>query len=338
MAWTWEHWKQIVRDHNRFVITSHVRPDGDSIGSAMALKRGLEKLGKHVTVVSPGHVPVRYQFVDPQRQILTIGEPEATARLGDCEVIVILDTSCWDQLGPIQDIIRSTRALKVIIDHHVSENDLGGVVFKDITAAACGILVFDALKALNCPLDPLMAEALFVAVATDTGWFRYSSTDPRVFRMAAELVEQGARPHWVHRRIYEESSLGRLHLMGRALERLQLSPSGRVSWTVVRQADLEETGAEPQDTEDLVNYTMAVADAEVGLLFVEVAPETTKVSFRSKDEVDCTRLAARFGGGGHRRAAGALVSEPIDQALQRVIEVVERELAQSRTTSGRPHT
>ncbi len=328
MALDWRRWIEIVREHNRFVVTSHVRPDGDSIGSAVALRAGLQQLGKQVTIVNPTIAPPRYAFLDPNREILAANDPVARAVVRDAEVIIIVDTSSWDQIGPVRPLIESAQAKRVVIDHHVSEDDLGAVMFKDTTLPACGLLVLEALTALNCTITPEIAESLFAAIATDTGWFRFESTSALVLRVAAELVDQGARPDYVYRRIFEENSLARLHLMGRALTRLNLSPSKRASYTYISRLDLQETGALQQDTEDVVNYTLTLAEAEIGLLFIELDERRTKVSFRSKGSISCTELAARFGGGGHQHAAGAVLNMSLQEAMKTVLEFVESCLGQ----------
>lgn len=333
MAIDWQRWVNLVRVHRRFVVTSHVRPDGDSLGCAVALAHALRDLGKETAIVNPSPAPQRYRFLDPERCIVEASDPRAAQVMADAEVVIVVDTSTWDQLGPVRELIQASGARRVVIDHHVSEDDLGAEMFKDTTIPACGLLVFDALQALQYRLTPRVAEALFTAVATDTGWFRFSSTSAQVLYVAAQLVDAGAQPERIYRRVFEENSLARLHLMGRALERLELSPGGLVSYTYIRMRDLDETGAQSQDTEDVVNYTLTIAEARVGLLFIELAAERTKVSFRSKDDVDSTALAGRFGGGGHRRAAGAVLEMPIEKAMPYVLRIVDQ-LVAAKPTDG----
>ncbi len=323
MAVDWQLWTEVVRENRRFVVTSHVRPDGDSLGCAVALSHALRDLGKEAAIVNPSPAPQRYRFLDPDQCIVEAADPRAAGLVQAADVVIVVDTSTWDQLGPVRPLIEQSPARRVVIDHHVSEDDLNALMLKDTAVPACGILVLEALQALGYRLTQPVAEALFTAVATDTGWFRFSSTSARVLYVAAQLVEAGARPEYVYRRVFEENSLARLHLMGRALERLQISPGGAVSYTYIRMRDLDETGALSQDTEDVVNYTLTIAEARVGLLFIELAPDRTKVSFRSKDDVDSTALAGRFGGGGHRRAAGAVLEMPIEQAIPYVLKLVD---------------
>jgi phosphoesterase RecJ-like protein len=214
----------------------------------------------------------------------------------------------------------------VVIDHHLSGDDMGAELFKDATAAACGVLLAEAVPALGCQMTRSLAEPLFVAIATDTGWFRFGSTDRRTLHVTASLVETGVAVDRVYRTIFEESSLARLKLMGRILQSITVTTGGRVAYGVLRLRDLAESGAIPQDSEDLVNYTLSITGVELGMLFAELTPREAKVSFRSRDGVDCTQIAARFGGGGHRQAAGATIAADIDTAVHRVLQAVEAEL------------
>lgn len=323
MGIDWRPWVDLVQGHDRFVLTSHVRPDGDSIGSAVALRTGLRQLGKHATIVNPTVAPPRYAFLDPHAEILAASDPLARTVMLDAEVIVIVDTSSWDQIGPVRPLIEMSRARRVVIDHHLSQDDLGAIMLKDTSVPACGILVLEALHSIGCTITQEIATALFAAIATDTGWFRFESTSAHVLRVAADLVDRGAQPDFIYRKIFEENSLARLHLMGRALVRLQLTPSHRVCYTYICRRDIEETGALQQDTEDVVNYTLTIAEAELGLLFIELGERRTKISFRSRGHVDCTAIAGHFGGGGHRHAAGAVVELPLEDAIRTAIEYVE---------------
>ena len=191
----------------------------------------------------------------------------------------------------------------MVIDHHVSEDDLGAELFKDGEAEATGRLVLEAGEALGVRFTPEIAQPLFAAIATDTGWFRFASTGAETFRAAARLLEAGAQPDRLFKDLYETESLARLRLTGRTLARTQTELGGRLIYTWVERGDFEATGALPSDTEDLINMTLTVGGTEVALILVETK-SGFKVSFRSRCELDCSRIAEQFGGGGHRRAAG----------------------------------
>jgi bifunctional oligoribonuclease and PAP phosphatase NrnA len=327
MAIDWSRLRNIVESHNHFVITSHVRPDGDSIGSELGMAELLTQKGKQYSIVNSSPLPPRYRFLDPTGRIRQFGVNIGSEQLQRAEVVIIVDTSAWIQLGSMADFVRNTKAKKIIVDHHVSEDDLGAELFKDSSAAACGILLAEAAEPLGCSMTRALAEPLFVAIATDTGWFRFGSTNGRTLRIAAALVDSGVAVDKIYRTIFEESSVARLKLMGRTLQSITVTTGGRVAYGVVRQRDIAESQAIPQDTEDLVNYTLSMTGIELGMLFVELSPSETKVSFRSRDGVDCTRIAAQFGGGGHRQAAGASVSASVDATLRQVLQVVQQAFA-----------
>ncbi len=322
----WARLKQIVDAHGTFLLTTHIRPDGDAIGSELALAAMLEQLGKRVWIVNAGRLPARYQFLDPRGQILHVTDPRANEARAAAEVAIVLDTSAWSQLGAMADYFAQTKAKKVVIDHHVGEEDLGAELFKDEGAAACGEVLFGGIEPLGCHLDLAVAEPLFVAIATDTGWFRISCTTPQSFRIAAWLTQAGVRADALYRKLFEDNSLARLKLMTRVLSSLRLALGGRVAWSAVRRSDLAETGAAPQDSEDLVNYTMSLRGVEIGLMFTELQDGEVKASFRSREHIDCGRIAAQFGGGGHMQAAGATIDAPLEIAVQRVLRAVEATL------------
>jgi phosphoesterase RecJ-like protein len=286
----------------------------------LALAEVLEAHGKEVELVIASTLPPRYAFLDPEGRIERFAQP--ADRWRQAEVVVVLDTGTWNQLDSFGPFYRELPAAKVVIDHHQTQDDLGAARFVDTTAEATGRLVFDAITALGGPLTERAANQLFVALAMDTGWFRHSNATAATFELAGQLVAAGARPELLYEELFERNSLGRLRLTGLVLDRLQLAHDGQVAYTEIRRGDYEATGAVPQDSEDLVNYTRSVAGVEVGLLFMEQPRGGVKVSFRSRARVDVALLAERFGGGGHRRAAGATVHAPLDEAKVRVLAAV----------------
>jgi phosphoesterase RecJ-like protein len=235
---------------------------------------------------------------------------------------MVLDTSAWTQLGPLADVIRRTQARRVVIDHHVSGDDLGAMMFKDPTAESTGRLVLEAITALGVELTPAIATPLFAAIATDTGWFRFASVKEATFAAAARLIAAGAQPNVIFATLYENNSLARLRLQGRILTNVKPALGGRLLWTSITQADLQELGAEPTDTEDVINRLLGVAGVEVALLFLELGPRETKVSLRSRSQTDVRAVAERFGGGGHRAAAGVRYPGPLTEAEPAVLAAV----------------
>jgi phosphoesterase RecJ-like protein len=328
MVIDWSRLRQIIDAHDRFLITSHIRPDGDSIGSELGMAAMLAQKGKHFRIVNASVLPPRYRFLSGVDRIEHYGDQVRPEELEPTEVLIILDTSAWQQLGAVADFVRATRAVKVVIDHHLGHDEMGAELFKDVDAAACGAILAEAVEHLGCQLTREVAEPLFVALATDTGWFRFSSTDGRAMRIAARLIEAGLDVNYLYRVLFEESTLARLKLLGRTLEALEVTRGGRVAHSAIRLDDLRNTGAVPQDSEDLVNYTLSIAGVEVGVMFIEQRSGAVKVSFRSKDGLDCTSVARQFGGGGHREAAGATIDAPLPQVETRVLAAVEAALNQ----------
>jgi phosphoesterase RecJ-like protein len=318
----WSRFVDIVRSHQRFVLTSHVRPDADALGSEMAMAAILGQLGKDVLLVNDFAVPPNLAFLDSDRRIRQIGKDITADGLADREVHVVLDTSAWQQLGKMADVIRQSRAIKMVLDHHVSADDLGAEVFKNTEAEATGRIVVEAADALGVTLTPDIARPLFAALATDTGWFRFASTTADTYRLAARLVEAGALPDQIFKQLYEADTLPRLQLIGRTLARTKSELGGKLIYTWIERADFHSTGAIASDSEDVINTTLTVGGTEVAVIFVEQAGGKFKVSFRSRNELDCSRVAEQFGGGGHKRAAGATVDGPLDQARERVLDVV----------------
>jgi bifunctional oligoribonuclease and PAP phosphatase NrnA len=321
MSLDWSPFVDLVRRHQRFVLSTHIRPDGDGLGSMLALADVLEAppLSKTVRMTVASVLPPRYDFLDPTRRVRRFEPPGDAYR--DVEAAIVLDTGTWNQLGDFGDFLRTLPVPKAVIDHHLTQDDLGAVRLVDTTAEATGRLIFEAITALGGPIPASAAHSLFVALAMDTGWFRHNNTTPATFTLASDLVRAGARPTEAYECLFEQSTLGRLALMGLVLSRLQLAHKGRVAYTEIRRDDYATTGALPQDSEDLVNYTRSLAGVEVGLFFMEQPRGGVKVSFRSR-RIDVARLAERFGGGGHRLASGAILDTTLDDARARVLAAV----------------
>jgi bifunctional oligoribonuclease and PAP phosphatase NrnA len=318
----WPRFVEIVRAHQRFLLICHVRPDCDALGSELAMACILETLGKDVLLVNDFAIPPTLTFLDPNRKVKQLGKDVTQEQLADREVIVVLDTTAWIQLGKMGDVIRQSKAVKAVLDHHVSGDDLGAELFKNTSAEATGRLVIEAADALGVPVTPCIAEPAFAALATDTGWFRFSSTSADTLRLAGRLVDAGAKPDLLYKQLYETDSLARVQLIGRTLARCRTELGGRLIHTSIERCDFEATGALASDTEDVVNMTLTVAGTEVAVILVEQANGQFKLSLRSRSDVDCSKLAETFQGGGHKKAAGATLEGPLAAAQSRVLEVV----------------
>jgi phosphoesterase RecJ-like protein len=320
----WSAFVDLIHHHQRFLITTHVRPDPDGLGSQLALADVLERMGRQVQTVIASAWPPRYSFLDPEHRVRRFAPPWDAYR--DAEVIVVLDTGTWNQLGEFGEFMKTSNARKVVIDHHVSQDDLGAIQLLDISSEATGRLIYEAVQALGQSLSKKAASCLFAAVATDTGWFRHKNTTPATFSLAELLMLAGAEPNYLYDQIYEQNTKARINLLGLVLERLQVVENGQIAFSEVFKQDYAKTGAIPQDTEDAVSYTRSIAGVEVGMIFLEQPAGGVKISFRSRGKLDVAQIAEAFGGGGHRLASGATLHTSMDEAQTRVLDAVRRAL------------
>ena len=323
MRLDWSTLLEVLRGCSKVVLTSHVRPDCDALGSELGMAGILEAIGKHVRIVNAQATPASLKWIDPRGKIESLAEKVRPADLADRDLFIVLDTSAWAQLGAMGDVAKSMRDRVLVIDHHVSEDDLSDRWFKDTAAEATARIVYEIGLRLRVPLTESIATPLYAGLSTDTGGFRFPSTSAETFRVAGRLVDAGASPPAVYRELFEQDSLARIHLVGRTLSGAKPAHDGKVIYSTVRQSDIKEVNALPSDTEDLVNLTLAVKGTEVAVILIEQPDARVKVSFRSRGKVDCNLLAATFNGGGHKAAAGAILPGPFDEALAKVTAAVD---------------
>ena len=313
MSIEWNDLKSLIDTASNIVLTSHIRPDCDALGSELGMAGLLRQLGKKVRIVNGQETPPNLAFIDPENEIMCIGIDIHADELMDADLWMILDTSAWAQLGPMGDVIRRFQGKKVILDHHVGEDDLEATPFKNTAAEATGRLVVEAAEAFGVDLTPQMAMPLFAAIATDTGWFRFPSAGCIAYRTGAKLIEAGASPAGVYAELHERETLGRLRLRGVVLERIQTELNGKLAHTYILKEDFQATGALPTDTEDLVNHCLEIQGTEFAVIMIEQSTGGFKISFRSRCDVQCNLVASHFGGGGHKAAAGAFVKGTFDE-------------------------
>jgi len=317
----WSPFVAWVERHHRFLLTAHVRPDGDALGSMLGLADLLMQRGKEVHLAVASLIPPRYDFLHPHGEVKQFDPTSKEFQAPDA--VIVLDTGTWTQLGEMGAWLRTSRTETVVIDHHLTQDsDLPALRFVDTTAEATGRLVYELSQALGTPLRPHAAQAVFVALAMDTGWFRHRNTSAATYQLAARLVELGAQPTLAYDCLFEQNSLGRILLWARVLSRMEVTLAGQVCHTSLLASDYPATGATPQDSEDLVNYTRSIKGVQIGLFFAEQPGGGVKVSFRSRETVDVAQIAEQFGGGGHRLAAGAILPTSLDEARRRVLAAV----------------
>jgi phosphoesterase RecJ-like protein len=284
-----------IRKRRRFVLTSHVRPDGDAIGSQLAMAYALRHLGKEVRIVNRDAAPPPLQVfpgVDGIEIAERVDDP------GDC--VIVMESGDLSRTG----VAGLDGGFIINIDHHVGNTMFGAVNWFDLSAAACGEMVFDLVRELGVPLTYDIAVHVYVAILTDTGSFHYSNITPRTFEISRLCVEAGVDPSAVARSVFDNNSLGRLKLFGAVLSRMQLDASGRLAMMYVDQQLAAECGGTYEDTEGLINLPLTVKEIQAVVFFKELGPGDWRVSMRSKGTVDINAVAKEFGGGGHKNASG----------------------------------
>ena len=314
-----------------FVITTHENSDGDGLGSEVALAKVLKALGKEVTIVNPTDVPPNYQFL---KQLYPINlfnnkSEEAIAELSLCDVVILLDANLHDRMGslwPHVSFARELGSLKIVcIDHHLEPEDFTDVMVCESYASSTGELVYGFLCALQERVGhdiftPEIASALYVAVMTDTGSFRFPKTSPYVYTLAGDLVGKGADPAELYDRIYNSLSPPALKLLGAALSAISILDDGDISWLFISQEMLKATGSKLFDTDLIIRYLLSVPSVRIAVLIVEMQDGRTKASFRSRGNIYVNKLAQKYGGGGHMNAAGCLFKFSSDKAQNVLLE------------------
>ena len=315
----------IVERHSRFLITTHVRSDGDAIGSEMAAWSVLRSYGKDVQVVNDGAVPRVFQFLDPDGII----ETDPTAARQDAEVALVLDATSLERVGDVAKHVPAA-ALLVNIDHHVSNEQFGAANYVDGHASSTGEMLYRLMKQAGAAPALAALEALYTAIITDTGRFTHPNTTPEALEAAADLVRAGVAPAKIAGLVYRSEPAELALLRGKASSTLELFEDGQIATMHLTRQMFEETGVDPIDTQEFADLPRSLAGVEAGILFRELdEPGKVKVSFRSRDKVDVNAVAARFGGGGHVRASGCTVDGGLDAAMATVVAAVADALRES---------
>ncbi|MBM7854441.1 phosphoesterase RecJ-like protein [Desulfohalotomaculum tongense] len=304
----------VLTSANSVILSGHVMPDGDSIGSTIALGLALEKMGKKVTLSSPHAVPEMYRFL-PGAHRVHQGLPE-----GEYDVFVVLDCSVPDRLGDRLQKLLDKDITVVNIDHHQTKETFAHVNYIDPKAAATGEIIYDLLVEMGVDLDLDIATNLYTAIVTDTGAFKYEGTTANTHRKAAALLECGVPGSRICKLLYDEKPIEVLKVLQAALPTLSISPCGKVAWISFDWQSRQRVGARDEHTDELVDYPRKIKGVEVAMLFREISPGSVKVSMRSNYYVDVNKLAAQFDGGGHKRAAGCLIQGEFNAVKERVIE------------------
>ncbi|HEY1894453.1 MAG TPA: bifunctional oligoribonuclease/PAP phosphatase NrnA [Chthoniobacterales bacterium] len=306
---------RVLREHNKFAVLSHVRPDGDALGSTLALALSLKGLGKEVRAWNEEGMLEKYNFL-AQAELLTQppSEPE------DFDIVVALDTAVQNRLGSTTSAVRHAK-LWINIDHHPSNPRYGDLVYIDPTAPATGQILFEFLTNQNFPITPEIAENLYAAISTDTGSFQYPNTTVRTFEIAAELVRCGVEVGRISQLLYENFPRRRIELLRELLGTMQFGCHGKLAWFSLSQAAALALGVIPEDNEGLIDHLRATRGVIVAIFFEELIDGKVRVSMRSKNEaVDVCAICTQFGGGGHVLAAGARVRGTLPEVEKKIVE------------------
>jgi len=329
-------WDAIARaldGHDRFLVTTHVNPDGDGLGAELGLAAYLRARGKEVRILNPDPLPPRYAFLGELGRYEVYDPARHDPVIAANQVVIVLDISRWDRLAVLGERLRDSKALKICIDHHPFEgNGMADLYAVDLAAAATGQLVYEMIRGRGHPVDRTMATGFYVSILTDTGSFRFSNSDARVHRAAGELLDLGLDPSELYECVYGDSSLARIRLLGRALAELRVEADGKLVLMAIPRSTWEPLGARPSDTEGFVDIARTVGGSEAVALLFELPDGRIKASFRSRKRMNVNRVATGFGGGGHRLASGATLAGPLAEASERVLEALRDEL----TASGAP--
>ena len=322
---------KIKAAHN-ILLTTHVRPDGDALGSVLGLKQLIHAIARrdHRDVKTETLVlsnpPDIYQFLVPEKIWIAnqINNPHNidAERLDNYDLIIVADTSAARQLPGIGNWLQTYAANVLIIDHHVAGDIEGHCRLVDTSAAACAQIVTELYRQAECPFDPIAAEALFTAIATDTGWFRFESCTPQTYRDIADLVQAGAHPAKLYQQLFFNDPPERLALMSQTLDTLQLHCDNRLAIMHITCDMLKKTGAKRSHIENLVNIPQQISSVVAVALLVELDDKTTRCSLRSQGTFDVNKIANGFNGGGHTNAAGLSLKMPIDQAQPKILNAL----------------
>ncbi len=312
----------------RVCLITHVHPDGDGLGSQVAMVHLLKALGVDAVIANPTPTPDRFGFLLADLPGVD-RSAQAVKEIRRADLILVLDISDLSRLGQLGDAVRERGVPVACIDHHTGSGNLPpGPRLIDATAAATGELVFLLARELGWQVGREVAHAIYVAVVTDTGSFRFSNTTPRTLRVAAELLELGADPEEVYLEVYASAPPGRPRLLAEALQTLVIEDEHGIAWLTVPNGALERHGVEADDLDGVVEHARAVRGVRLAMLFRQVSAGRIKVSFRSVGSVDVAELARRFGGGGHTKASGAAIPGDLETVQRSVLEAA-REFVQS---------
>lgn len=323
---------EAIAQWRRPLLITHAKPDGDALGSLAAMRSFLKGRGADPMALLFDAIPDCYALFRRYNPMPVWGDSVRDGDLAGIDGVIMLDTCTYSQLEPIADWLRATDVPKLAVDHHVTREDLADHYLIDESAAATCLILHAWAQALDWEIPHDTAEAMFVGIAMDTGWFKHSNTDARVLAAAADLLSRGVGANELHEQLFHRETPARVRLLGVALGSLELLANNRLAVMMLSSEALQKAGATPADTEDIVNEPLRIGSVVVSVLLVEQEKELIRASFRSKapketdpsiPDIDVARIAQKFNGGGHKRAAGARVAGRIDEVCTRIAQHLE---------------
>jgi len=317
-----------IARHQRFLLTTHVNPDGDAIGSEIAFAEMLRALGKQARILNDSPTPHAFAWLTREWPVEEYREDLAETRFAEADALIVLDTGNRQRIGGLAAHLDRHAIAVAVVDHHVTHDGFGQVNVIEPACAATAVLVYELMKEAGVKLDALSADALYVGLATDTGHFRYSNTDARALRMAADLVDAGVDVTVVSAKVHQTAPAGRLRFFGEALASLEVRHDGQLVVVEVAPEQFARHGLVGADTEGLVDLPRTIENVEAVALFSEVEPGKVKVSLRSTGRVQVDGICSRLGGGGHPHAAGVQMRGSREQAKAKVLPELERLLSE----------
>lgn len=324
---------KLIKSARNILLTTHTRPDGDAVGSLAALKILIEQAAQRTVrscateLLFLGRVPDNYKFLLSDIPYLQLGEQVTqeqieAGQLDQYDLIVIADTSARRQLLGIADYLTKRTKPILVFDHHLASDGIGSCRLIDTTAAATSQIIYEFAHSVQWPIDQKVANALFAALSTDTGWFRFANASPRAYEIMSELVAAGAEPAVLYKKLFQNFPPERLKLIALTLQTLELHCDGRFALMQITNQMLQDSGAHRTHIENIINESQQIGSVTVSVLLVEQEDGTTRVSFRSRGPVDVNVLAQKFGGGGHAQAAGASLDLPLNKAKPKILTAV----------------
>ena len=320
----------LINKSERILITTHTKPDGDALGSLVAMSESIISLGKDVKPLILSPMPEWYRFLFAE-EVPVFGEDiqleELTAgRFGEFDLILVVDTNSPGQLPDFAKYLKQIETPVLVIDHHRTADGLGAVEIVESDAAATGLVILELLKYAGWTVTKKIAEALFIAISTDTGWFHFNNTDGRVFEACSELISLGVSPSEIYNKLYENFSQERFMLKIAMLKTLELHLVGKLATMHISKREFDETGGTYADTENLINESRSIKTVDTSALFIELGDGRIRCSLRSKGALDVGKIAEKFGGGGHKMAAGTFVPGPIENAKKLIYNEISEKL------------